>query len=249
MHRPALIILLLFWCCVAFGSQPSAKHIKHQAPLILRIDTAKVPPHSFDNAAIKRYALDKDFQYDDAKLAEASYWTRFWNWVWNIISHIFSRLFSGNGIPFKIIMYILVIAAVALLVYVILKMLGIDVVQVFGGRSKRIDVPYTESLENIHEINFDDEIERAISNRNYRLAIRLLYLRSLKQLSDAQLIHWKLEKTNSAYISELPNDELRQSFALLTRQFEYAWYGDFFIDVNSFQNISTLFQDFKRMLI
>jgi len=247
MHKPVLIILLLFWCYATFGVQPAAKHLKPQVPLILHTDTEKVTLHSFDKAAIKRYALDKDFQYDDAKLAEASYWTRFWNWFWGMISRIFEGHFGGHILP-KIILYILVIAAVILLVYVILKMVGIDVVQVFGGRSKKIDIPYTESLENIHEINFDDEVERAINSRNYRLAIRLLYLRSLKQLSDAQLIHWKLEKTNAAYINELTNDELRRSFALLTRQFEYAWYGDFFIDVNSFQNISTLFQDFKRLL-
>jgi hypothetical protein len=35
---------------------------------------------------------------------------------------------------------------------------------------------------------------------------------------------------------------------LLTRQFEYVWYGDFFVDGQSFQNINTLFQDFKQML-
>jgi hypothetical protein len=35
---------------------------------------------------------------------------------------------------------------------------------------------------------------------------------------------------------------------LLTRQFEYIWYGDFFIDGQAFQNINGLFQDFKQML-
>ena len=113
---------------------------------------------------------------------------------------------------------------------------------------KNIDIPYSESLENIHQITFDEEIEKALGQRNYRLAIRLLYLSTLKQLNDANFIQWQVDKTNSAYVNELTDAERRQSFSVLTRQFEYVWYGDFFIDGPSFQNINALFQDFKQLL-
>jgi hypothetical protein len=108
------------------------------------------------------------------------------------------------------------------------------------------NLPYSESLENIHDINFDGEIEKAVTQHNYRLAVRLLYLRCLKQLSDAELIKWQIDKTNSAYINELSNQEQRKVFKTLTLQFEYVWYGEFAIDAPVFKNINTLFQDFNK---
>lgn len=125
--------------------------------------------------------------------------------------------------------------------------MGADL-NIFRKDAKQVPIPYSESLENIHEISFDQEIEKAMAQHNYKLAVRLLYLRSLKQLSDAGLIHWQTDKTNSAYLNEIADSAQRQSFSILTIQFEYVWYGDFPVDGRSFQNIYTLFQDFKKML-
>ena len=118
----------------------------------------------------------------------------------------------------------------------------------YAGEGQKASVPYTESLENIHEINFDDEIEKAISLRNYRVAVRLLYLKCLKQLSDKNLIQWQLDKTNAAYLYELTDPVQKQTFGLLTRQFEYVWYGNFHIDSEAFGDINLLFQNFKKQL-
>jgi hypothetical protein len=120
--------------------------------------------------------------------------------------------------------------------------------RLFDKDSPQGALPYQETLENIHEINFDDDIESALAQRNFKLAVRLLYLRSLKQLNDAGLIQWQIEKTNSVYVDELSNPNQRQTFSILTRQFEYIWYGNFPIDEQAFRNINTLFQDFKQIL-
>jgi len=127
-------------------------------------------------------------------------------------------------------------------------MAGINLLNVFRRKSLNAEVPYHESLENIHEINFDDELERAINQHNYRLAVRLLYLKCLKQLSDAELIRWQIDKTNNAYITELNNPAQREVFKTLTLQFEYAWYGEFPIDAAVFKNINALFMDFKKSI-
>ena len=117
------------------------------------------------------------------------------------------------------------------------------------GGARKVEVPYSESLENIHEINFDEEIEKAVALHNYRLAVRLLYLKCLKQLSDRNLIQWKIDKTNSAYIYELSDPNQRQTFSRLTRQFEFVWYGNFAIDQQAFGNINQMFQDFKKQTL
>ena len=133
---------------------------------------------------------------------------------------------------------------VAAIVFLILKLAGVDPFKAIRSKSASA-LPYSEYTDNIHDINMDDELEKAITVRNYRLAVRLLYLKSLKQLNDAGLIHWEPNKTNTDYSNELQNFEQRLAFNLLTRQFEYIWYGEFSIDADVFGRISDLFKDFK----
>jgi hypothetical protein len=102
--------------------------------------------------------------------------------------------------------------------------------------------------EDIHAIDFDRAIQDAIDTRNFRMAVRLLYLQSLKNLADRGLINWQLNKTNIAYVHELDNHEFQQTFRDLTFQFEINWYGDVPIDENEFGSVRDQFNRFKRQL-
>lgn len=57
-------------------------------------------------------------------------------------------------------------------------------------------------------------IEEAIANRNYRFALRLNYLRSLKILSDKEIINWKIDKTNHEFIGEIKHSNLKSTFQI-----------------------------------
>jgi hypothetical protein len=232
-----ILVLTLFSVSTVFA-------VPKKAPQQIKPDSSKVNVKKFDAKAIEKLKAQKDFNYDGESTGEPSLWDIFWQWLWNTIAKIF------NSVPYggKILKYLLIALSIAFLVYVILKSLGIDTIRLLRGDAKKVDIAYSESLENIHEINFDSEIEKAIANLNYRLAIRLLYLKCLKQLSDKNLIQWQIDKTNSAYVHELANPQQKQTFGLLTRQFEYVWYGDFTIDKNAFGNINLLFQNFNKQL-
>ncbi len=213
-----------------------------KAPAGVVIDSSKVTVQKFDQGALKEFRADKDFNYNSgtAQPGQLSLWDRFWNWFW-------VKLFRGIG-KHTSVQYILAGICVLFLVYIIFKVIGIDVMQVISGRPKETELAYSESLENINEINFDAEIEKALAQHNYRLAVRLLYLKCLKQLSDRHLVQWQIDKTNSAYLYELKDVNQQKAFRLLTRQFEYVWYGNFAIDKDAFGSISNLFQDFKKQL-
>ena len=233
------LILMLFLINTSFV-------VIKKMPAKTRIDTSKIQVKKFDSSAIKKFLEDKDFNYTDAHNAGIpSFWERFWNWLWNILFGWIDKTTVGGSI----MKYILLILSVSFLVFVVFKSLGIDPIKLWQGEAKKINIPYSESLENIHEINFDNEVEKAVSQRDYRLAVRLLYLKCLKQLSDTHLIQWQIDKTNSAYIYELTDPVQKQTFGLLTRQFEYVWYGDFPIDQQAFININQLFQNFKKQLV
>ncbi|MDB5140622.1 MAG: hypothetical protein JWR12_2538 [Mucilaginibacter sp.] len=218
--------------------------VSKKQPAKIKPDTSKVQVKIFNAQAIAKFKADKDFKYNGNSPDRISVWEVFWNWLWNAISNFFNRIPFGG----TIVKYFFLALAAALLIFVIFKSLGIDAIRILRGEAQKINVPYSESLENIHEINFDDEIEKAAAQHNYRLAVRLQYLKCLKQLSDNNLIHWQIDKTNAAYLYELKDPEQKHIFGLLTRQFEYAWYGNFLIDKQAFNSINELFQNFKNRL-
>jgi len=221
----------------------------------LQFDSAKITVRNFDTAAIKKYRNDPAFKYAENK-AGITLWDRFWAWVWHQwssfwawVDELFRKLFGNVSMGHNaasIFKFLILGTAAVLLVYVIFKLLGVNLLKLFKKEKETIEVPYSESLENIHDINFDEAIENALAIKNYRLAVRLLYLRSLKQLSDNNLINWKIDKTNSTYLNELNDPEQRRQFSILTRQFEYVWYGDFPVDGTSFQAINAVFHEFKQ---
>jgi len=241
MHR-----LQLFFCAmlVVLLFLSSAFAAPKKTPLKVRADTSKIAIKHFNRKALDKYNGDEDFNYSGKSTGRPSLWEQFWNWVWYSIGKLFNRIPYGG----PILKYVLIAACVVFLAYVIFKSLGIDPIGFFRGEAAKVNLPYSESLENIHGIDFDAEIEKAVAQHNFRLAVRLLYLKCLKQLSDKSLIQWQIDKTNSAYIAELASPQQKQIFGLLTRQFEYVWYGNFAINKQAFTDIDLLFQDFKKQL-
>ncbi len=213
-----------------------------KTPQLLKIDSSKINLRKIDEDAITQYKSQKEFIYDDVAPAKMSWWDRFWRWIWELISSVF----RGAGFAGGLIKYVIIALLIVLVVFIVIKVIGLDL-KLLTGKSKAVEVPYEESLENIHEIDFDAQLEQAIDQGNYRLAVRLLYLRTLKHLTDRELIDWKLEKTNQAYVVELENEHYKNEFTSLTNQFEYIWYGEFFIDKNSFVPIHESFHQFNQL--
>ena len=104
------------------------------------------------------------------------------------------------------------------------------------------DVDY----KTIFSIPYETEISKAILAGDYRSAIRLYYLQMLTLLSDKKKITYKEEFTNSDYLSQLYNTPYYTSFKMLTRHFDYAWYGRFLISPEAFNNIEAEFKTFKN---
>lgn len=207
----------------------------------VREDTVEnIKVRQFDARKIEEYQASKDFSYDNVAPEHESLWSMFWRWFWRFFDSIFSGSTAGTYFG-----YLVIAVFVALVVFVLTKLSGMDF-RVLSSKSKTLEVPYTESLDNIHEINFDQEIELAVSNGNYRFAIRVFYLRTLKFLSDTDQIIWQPEKTNQTYISEIADSDKRDRFKTLTSQFEFIWYGEFFLNKESFNELKDGFDTFNR---
>jgi hypothetical protein len=246
------IWLILFILATGLASASVTKKIEHKTPAVVKVDSAStVDIRHFDANTLNDYAKRPEFKYNEQKV-DLSWWERFWHWFWDWFASLFKfKALPGNLflsiliILWRIIEIMVLLAAIAAIIYLILKWAGLDIRNVFR-RQPAVAIPHSEFVENINTIDFDTEIEKAVAAHNYRFAVRLLYLKCLKQLSDSGLIDWKIDKTNHAYLNELKNDGQRAAFGSLTRKFEYVWYGEFLIDAHLYGDISLSFSNFNK---
>lgn len=105
-----------------------------------------------------------------------------------------------------------------------------------------------EMPEDIFAINYQKEIDKAAGQGNYRLAVRLMYLRLLKELAHKNIIQYKEDKTNLDYLMHLSSTSYYPSFFRLTRHFEYSWYGHFDVPEDAYRLIADEFGQFEKSL-
>lgn len=105
-----------------------------------------------------------------------------------------------------------------------------------------------EKTENIFGLNFENEIQKAIQSADYRMAVRLMYLQTLRDLSLQNRISYAHQKTNSDYLFQLAGSPYYKIFFRLTRFFNYTWYGRLPLSQHSFFIIQNDFSNFKQQL-
>lgn len=105
-----------------------------------------------------------------------------------------------------------------------------------------------EIPEDIFAISYQQEIDKAARSGNYRLAVRLYFLRLLRNMSEQNIIQYKQDKTNLDYLLQLHSTSYYNKFFRVTRHYEYAWYGLFDINETTYRAIENEFNDFDRFL-
>ena len=126
--------------------------------------------------------------------------------------------------------YVVIFIIVFVFVWLLIKISGIKPFQ----RKIKNTSEFNIETEDINEMNFDILIQNALANRDYRLCIRLMYLRNLKTMSDMGIINWTVNKTNYSYLCEIRDTALYDSFLNQTILFDYVWYGSVGLDDTTF---------------
>lgn len=243
MPKFLLKYFLVFLLCLA----PAIGHAQVQAvksvpeKKVMKTDSSQITAAKFDKRAISDYKEQKEFQYDEIEGRQLSFWEKFWMWFWKMMSKLFVGA-ASNAVS----KYFFIAIGIALLAFLIVKMIGAK--NIFSKKPLETILPYDVLNENIHEIDYDKELQHLVADGKFRLAVRLLYLRALKKLSDAQIIQWQPDKTNYNYLTEINKPELKRDFSDLTLQFDYIWYGDFPIDANKFEPIKQSFNQFNNQI-
>ncbi len=154
--------------------------------------------------------------------------------------------FLGSLFNSGILQFIMWLIAAALVIFIIYKLFLSQ--GIFGKRSAKAKLQVQEEEEEVLLNNdFDSLINRAYGNGDLRLAMHFLFLKTLKKLSEKELITYSVDKTNTAYTRELPVAK-RNDFAALALYYEYVWYGNISIDRTTFDGIKSKFDEFLNRL-
>lgn len=95
---------------------------------------------------------------------------------------------------------------------------------------------------------YDVLIAEAESKNDYPLATRYWFLKTLKNLSDKEIIVYSVDKTNEQYISELKAKPDLKGFESLSRNYEFIWYGKFSIGENTYLQLKNEFDFFNKKI-
>ena len=105
-----------------------------------------------------------------------------------------------------------------------------------------------EEHENIFELSYFKLIQKAETEQNYRVAIRLMFLQTLKILSDTNHIKYQPDYTNLDYLQQMHSSNLYKDFFKLTHHYEYVWYGKFEISAEKYAVVKNDFLMFQNKL-
>ena len=170
-----------------------------------------------DTAQVAVWQSDPAFAYSRELIAaEINVLEWFSRWFGKLLDKIF-----GNTLVAEYSEAVLICIAILILVLVIWFVYK-KRPELFM-RSRKSTLSYTVGEDTIYGVDFAGGIADALARTDYREAVRLLYLQTLKQLSDGKRIDWQLYKTPTQYIYEVRLPAFRQ----MTNHFLRVRYGNF----------------------
>ncbi|MDR1222827.1 MAG: DUF4129 domain-containing protein [Tannerella sp.] len=187
---------------------------------------------SYDAQKIADYQADSHFDYNSQlNMTEYTWFEMLSRWFNRLLNFIFSGRFEEKyTTPVMIALFLIAL-------FIILFFLYRKRPELFMRSKKTPPLAYAVEEENIHEIDFGKEISTALDSGNYRLAIRLIYLHTLRILSDNKLIDWQIHKTPTEYLYEIKNRDVKPPFRELTRHFLQIRYGNYRASIELYETV------------
>jgi hypothetical protein len=209
---------------------------------VLHDDTTKVDVRTFDESKIEKFQKNSRYDYHTKESWLKKAWRKFAEWIGRLLGKRMENAAKQSG-GSDILNAIIAVTAVVLIIFALSKVKFRSWVT---GKGAVVQQEYAVEEENIHEIPFDKDIRDAENEGDYRRAIRLQFLKVLKNLSDGEMIYWDPNKTNYQYIYEVKGTNLHAPFVKCVHIFDNVWYGEYPIDVNYYNNNKTLFEQLSK---
>ena len=102
--------------------------------------------------------------------------------------------------------------------------------------------------DRFYEMDLELMLNKAVSGKNWAMAIRIRFLMVLKKLIDQGQIKWHKDLTNRQIAWQIRPLESRNDFFDLIGYFEKVWYGDIQVTSEYYNKVSPRFEDYKRTI-
>jgi hypothetical protein len=127
---------------------------------------------------------------------------------------------------------------IAVFLFAVIYFLFANKISIFyRSSSKNTNTDIEEDEVDLFKIPYQDLLQKAYAEKNYRLAVRILYLQTLKLLSEKNIIAFQADYTNLDYLKQLSPTMFYKDFFAITRHYEYVWYGSFAVSEPAFNTI------------
>ena len=190
----------------------------------------------------KQFQDDKDLHYriKSPKLQEYQKSNEFFEFLSLIILFI-----VGLIAKFWLIVVIVILGGMGIAIYLYMKRNG----YMFSNKGGEVDENNLPLEDADHDVNsYEAQIQHAIAEGRFRLAVRLMYLQTIRVLADKGIISYSKEKTNAAYLRSMYQTPWHKAFATLTVDYEYIWYGEVPVNNDQFRVIQGQFNQFLNEL-
>lgn len=188
------------------------------------------------DSVMQTYKRDRHFAYAN----DPAYWQQkreepgvLAEWLWRVLTSAAFRWF-------------ILLALAGLLLFVIFRVVSENNLHIFYRKRARKTGGDTGGDETPVEEDLDERLQHYLQLGDHRQAIRYLYLRSLRGLSERGLIRPTLQSTNQEYLRQLDGTSQERPFRFLTTAYEKVWYGEFALGETQFQRLYQHFVDFDK---
>lgn len=184
-----------------------------------------------DTARLQVWRRDDDYAYGRELVPSQD---SLMDWVAKRLNEFFENIFGSNFYQDHHDTLWICIGLVAL--GAVLAFLLWKHPELFARSGRRKPMEYEVTEDTIYGVDFPSEIEKALENENFREALRLMYLQTLKSLSDYHQIEWQPFKTPTQYTFEFRQADFKRMTSLFVR----VRYGGFGADKDMIRDMHNL---------
>lgn len=147
--------------------------------------------------------------------------------------------FMGLG---QIVLILVLAILLVVLLYLIVRQIPKS-----NPNAKATDDWFAEALEQEGgpELTLQKKLQEAIDQREYALALRMLFLQILADLHLSETIAWKKDKTNATYLAEFGRKHNNAQFRTVTYLYEFSWFGKAKLHPQQFSDYKQQFDEFR----
>lgn len=196
----------------------------------------------FESNLREKYS-SSDYNYEQGN-ESPNYFKNIKEWLEDFIKKLFGITDNEKAKEIAdIVEYVFYTVVFLILLYFIIKIfVNKEGRFVFKKKAKAIEENPMNLEEEIQSENLFSIIEKYVSEKNYRMAVRYYYVWVLKNLKEKNIIQFSADKTTDEYINEISDKNLKKEFKYASYLYTYIWYGNFEIDETEFRQIESKFK-------